>query len=246
MLPTSKSTPVLPPLHAWHAHTHTATRGDRRAPPHVQSMQSYTTLAKLFPHPPIHTHPTRSRSKLFPPLNPCPSSPLTCIPPSLTTTDVAPLLSFQHQRTTNQYNTMASAAANIAFRDLTPAQLRQWVEDHPGHIEDWDSKGHTALHTGAAGMEDLALILWMIDTQGADVNGRTRTGVDRSPFCSFTPDRPCLAGAQCGPYHHCHQWLDRVDLAGLSRPPRVRRLPAGGPAGGGFDQRCLHRSRGIL
>lgn len=69
---------------------------------------------------------------------------------------------------------MASAAANIRFSTLTPAQLRQWVEDHPGHVEDKDMYGFTALHVAAVSIKDPALVEWLLDAQAADVNGRLR------------------------------------------------------------------------
>lgn len=68
---------------------------------------------------------------------------------------------------------MASAAASISFHRLTSDELRQWVQDHPGHIEDWDLREESA---AAVHKADLTLVQWLIDTQGANVNGRTRDG----------------------------------------------------------------------
>jgi hypothetical protein len=53
---------------------------------------------------------------------------------------------------------MASAAADIYFEGLTPAELRQWVEDHPDHVDDRDFSGQTALHVAATYMKGLALV----------------------------------------------------------------------------------------
>ncbi len=57
---------------------------------------------------------------------------------------------------------MASGAANVSFGSLTPAQLRQWVEDHPGRMEDLDSHGETALYAATAYQQDLALVQWTV------------------------------------------------------------------------------------
>ena len=66
---------------------------------------------------------------------------------------------------------MESAAADIRFADLTEAELRQWVEDHPGSVDDRDSIGETPLCL-AADDDDVDLLEWLIDEMGADVNGR--------------------------------------------------------------------------
>jgi hypothetical protein len=51
------------------------------------------------------------------------------------------------------------------------------MKDYPGHIEDRDRNGDTALYIAAGGRpdrgDDLALVKWLIDTQGADVHART-------------------------------------------------------------------------
>ena len=70
---------------------------------------------------------------------------------------------------------MASAAADVDFETLTPTQLRQWVENHPGHIEDLDCDGYTAI-TVAALNGNLTRVQWLLDTHGADVNGRSSDG----------------------------------------------------------------------
>ncbi len=66
----------------------------------------------------------------------------------------------------------ASAAADIIFVNLTLAQLRQWVEDRPGRVEDRDKWGYSCLYAAALKGSDATLVEWMIDTHGADVNGR--------------------------------------------------------------------------
>lgn len=81
---------------------------------------------------------------------------------------------------------MASAAADISFEDLTAAQLRQWVNEHPGGVEDQDISGWTALYS-AAYKGDVALVQWLIDAHGADVNGRTMGGVT-ALYRADTPD----------------------------------------------------------
>lgn len=64
----------------------------------------------------------------------------------------------------------------FTFGTLKSANLRQWAEKHPGHIDDWDSIGRTALYAAANRKDCLALVQWLIDTQGADVNRRTQRG----------------------------------------------------------------------
>jgi hypothetical protein len=66
---------------------------------------------------------------------------------------------------------------SISFQHITPAKLRQWVEENPGHIEDWDCNGMTALCKAAWDMEDVALVQWLIDTQGANANSRSKCGL---------------------------------------------------------------------
>lgn len=84
---------------------------------------------------------------------------------------------------------MASAAANVSLWYLTPAELRQWVEDHPGHIEDRDKMGETAL-SAAAGMRDLALVQWLTDDRAADVNARV--GKDENTLLHATWSVPIM------------------------------------------------------
>ena len=64
----------------------------------------------------------------------------------------------------------------IYFHNLSSDELRQWVQAHPGHIEDLDKDGDTALYSTAFYKKDLALVQWLIDTQGAGANGRTSGG----------------------------------------------------------------------
>ncbi len=72
-------------------------------------------------------------------------------------------------------STPSFPAAKLAFHSLSPAELRQWVRDHPGHVNDWDRIGQVALCV-AARKKDLSLVLWLIDAQGAHVNRRTKRG----------------------------------------------------------------------
>lgn len=65
--------------------------------------------------------------------------------------------------------------ADTDFLIISSAELRPWVEDHPGHVNDWDWEGLTPLYA-AARANDVALIEWLIDVMGADVNGRTEVG----------------------------------------------------------------------
>lgn len=68
-----------------------------------------------------------------------------------------------------------SPAANIDFDDLTATQLCQWVEDHQAHVNDCELCAQTLLYS-AVDRDDLALVEWLIDTGGVDVNGRNFSG----------------------------------------------------------------------
>eukprot|EP00624_Nannochloropsis_granulata_P001445 evm.model.NODE_17242_length_7764_cov_16.608450.2 len=64
----------------------------------------------------------------------------------------------------------------VSFQDMSETQLRQWVEAHPGQVNDKDGGKHTPLCVAVSVLSNLPLILWLIDEKGADVNVRTRTG----------------------------------------------------------------------
>jgi len=64
-------------------------------------------------------------------------------------------------------------------------EIRQWVEDNPRRINGVDSDGETLLRTAACVKNDVALIKWLVNEKGADVNGRSSVGL-----------RP-LSGASC-------------------------------------------------
>ena len=84
---------------------------------------------------------------------------------------------------------ITSAVADITFGFLTAAQLRQWVQDHPGHVDDLDCEGDTAL-ASATLFEDeaitLPLVQWLIDAQGANVNCRVVYGAT-ALYAAFRP-----------------------------------------------------------
>lgn len=75
---------------------------------------------------------------------------------------------------------------SFTFGYLKSAEQRKWVVDHPGHIEDWDSMGRTVLYA-AARRKDLALVKWLVDTQGSDVNGCTKKGYTAYEFADKCP-----------------------------------------------------------
>ena len=82
------------------------------------------------------------------------------------------------------------------FRHLSPAQLRQWVQDHPGHVDDRDRLGEIALYI-AARKGDVVLLEWLLDSHGAAVDGRVRDW-STALHVARTPRHPSLAGPQCG------------------------------------------------
>jgi len=71
--------------------------------------------------------------------------------------------------------TAAVADNTVSFYGMSEAQLRQWVEAHPGRVNAKDSGQHTPLCVAVSVLESLPLIVWLIDKKGADVNVRTRT-----------------------------------------------------------------------
>lgn len=55
-------------------------------------------------------------------------------------------------------------------RDMTEAELRQWVEANPGLLNEWDGTTQTPLFVAADKFQDVPLILWLVNEKGADVN----------------------------------------------------------------------------
>ena len=64
----------------------------------------------------------------------------------------------------------------MIFRTLKLAKLRQWAKDHPRRINERDSEEITALYSAVVYTKNLVLVQWLVDTQGADVNGRAADG----------------------------------------------------------------------
>ena len=72
------------------------------------------------------------------------------------------------------------------YEDMSEARLREWVEAHPGRINNTDGIGDTPLVV-AATTANLLLAVWLLDEKGADVNATTSDGeapLHRAP----TPD----------------------------------------------------------
>ncbi len=85
---------------------------------------------------------------------------------------------------------MDSPAATVRFWRMSVAEIRQWVEAHPHHVNDTDGCGMTALFTAAtAPRRDLILVRWLIEEHNADVNARNDDGrtalhwIERLPPC---------------------------------------------------------------
>lgn len=79
---------------------------------------------------------------------------------------------------------LTASARDLNFRLLSPSHLRAWVEAHPGHVDDRDSRGNSPLYAAAlnaysnpaSGAANYALVSWLVDTEGADVNFRASNG----------------------------------------------------------------------
>jgi len=67
---------------------------------------------------------------------------------------------------------MAAAATEEErdIYDMSEVELRQWVEANPGRVNEGDSEGLTPLAAIASKEEGLALVVWLLDEKGADVN----------------------------------------------------------------------------
>jgi len=61
-------------------------------------------------------------------------------------------------------------ASPASFGLMTEAQIRQWVEANPTRVNDWDGTGVTPLYVAVFYLKSLALVLWLLDEKGADVN----------------------------------------------------------------------------
>lgn len=67
------------------------------------------------------------------------------------------------------------AARDMNFVLLKTSALTKWVVSNPGHTEDRDSRGNTPLWA-AARRGSCALVSHLVNSRGADVNGRTSNG----------------------------------------------------------------------
>lgn len=118
---------------------------------------------------------------------------------------------------------MASAAADISFYSLSDVELRQWVEDHPDHVNDLDGQGATALARASLFKNDavaVPLVQWLIDTKGADVNRRTEGGRTALHVARTMPPIRALLERNAGP--------TRLDDGGWS--PLMQQARWGRPA----------------
>ena len=142
----------------------------------------------------------------------------------------------------------AVAEEMLDFRAMTEAQLREWVEAHPGRVNDRDRIGFTPLRIAVSQFSSLPLVLWLIDEKGADVNGGSGFGVMPLRFaCSFDMFTALLdRGADPT---HSNKWNEsvlmdnanygRVDTpaAGPARPSRCQQSRFSGPHSSSL---CLH------
>lgn len=65
---------------------------------------------------------------------------------------------------------MAAIEQHIAFVNMSEEQTRQWVEAHPGEINNRDWCGSTPLHPAVYPLDSLELVRWLVHEKGADVN----------------------------------------------------------------------------
>lgn len=129
---------------------------------------------------------------------------------------------------------MAAAAVLPRFHIMTGAELRQWVDANPEHVNDWDrdEDGNTPLYTAAYHLKNLALLLWLLNEKGADVNKRIFDG--QTPFHGVRSletlnalldrgaDPTALDENNDSPLI-CHTYFRRVNImAHLLKDPHVR------------------------
>lgn len=72
---------------------------------------------------------------------------------------------------------MVVAADVVRFGGMNEAQLRNWVEANPGHVNDRGSCGNTPLYVAVSYTKSLAWKVCLLDEKGADVNATAREGL---------------------------------------------------------------------
>jgi hypothetical protein len=71
---------------------------------------------------------------------------------------------------------MAAPGEKVSFSYMDEEKMRQWVEANPGRVNDRDTCGDTPLFKAASHIKSVALVLWLVDKKGADVNATTSKG----------------------------------------------------------------------
>jgi len=71
-----------------------------------------------------------------------------------------------------------AAAGEEDFWNMNEAELRQWVEAHPGRVNEnrMDRWGLTPLYVAVYHLKSLSLTVWLVDAKGADVNAGSNYG----------------------------------------------------------------------
>jgi ankyrin repeat protein len=59
---------------------------------------------------------------------------------------------------------------------MTEAEMRQWVEANPGHVDNRDNQGDTPLLVATC-LDNLPLVVRLLDEKGADVNRKAEHAV---------------------------------------------------------------------
>jgi len=107
-----------------------------------------------------------------------------------------------------------AVAEELFFIPMSEVELRQWVEANPGRVNDRNSAGYTLLTAAASKEKGLALVVWLLDEKGADVNATMALGTSALHYAKTLDilnallDRGgglprhshCLAGPWWGPH----------------------------------------------
>jgi hypothetical protein len=132
-------------------------------------------------------------------------------------------LSQTHTQDSNN-NNKAKTAGQVRFLGMTKAKLMAFFEENPASVDDWDTRGETAL-CAAAWKHDAQLVAWLVEEKGASV--QRATGLGQTPLhcsnsletLSFLLSRGADVTALDG-----NGWTPLMSLAHTKKPSCVERL----------------------
>lgn len=70
----------------------------------------------------------------------------------------------------------AAEAETAYFTRMSEVTLQQWVDNHPGRINDEDAEGYTPLNAAISRLNSLPLTLYLLDEKDADIHHRSTNG----------------------------------------------------------------------